>query len=685
MKDIDQKLNLSQKEAVMYMQGPLLVVAGAGSGKTKTLVYRVAKLIDSGIPAYRILLLTFTRRASKEMLNRATEILDDRCQHVVGGTFHSFANQILRHYSAEIGFSRSFTILDRGDSEDILQLIRKDYLEITQDRRFPKKSTLLTLLSKRTNTNKSLESIISIDYPQCQPFLSTIERIAIRYTEQKKQMDVMDYDDLLIYLHHLLKNHQEIRYELIKKYDHIMIDEYQDTNKIQAAIIKYLVNENNNVMAVGDDAQSIYSFRGADYQNIMHFPKVFSNTHIIKLEQNYRSSQAILNLTNAVISQAKNSYGKNLFSNNSQGIKPMLVETDSDQSQSKYVANKIKELCKSGIPLREIAVLIRSGWHSNDLEIVLKSENLPFMKFGGMKFVETSHIKDVVAYLRVIANPLDALSWMRILILIEGLGSKSAEAIYTCIKESRKKNELLDLSIFKKKRFYSELVRLNNMLFSFQNTKEESVSSILHRVLTYYKPLLSLNYDDHIKRLNDLNSLSSIAERFISLEELLTDLALDPPEIAQTKTNQRDNSDTISISTIHSAKGLEWHTVFLISAVDGYLPSTRSLSDDDQLEEERRLMYVALTRAKENLVVIKPDLNSPANRYKSNLESVDFSKISRFLQDVDMSEICSSEKINKLKISQIKNNKIQGCSSNFPDYFKSSFKGSKQKNNKHCL
>ena len=621
-------LNEQQAEAVRFNEGPLLVIAGAGSGKTKTLVHRVARLVQDGVAPQEILLLTFTRKASDEMLKRATRILDNRCKRVAGGTFHSFANVILRHHADELGFKDQFTILDRADAENIVQVIRKSLNLHKAEQRFPKKKAVLDLISKSINTGKDLSHILEQDYPHFVQFLEDIKTIASHYQQYKKDRSVMDYDDLLVYLLELLVKKNQEKDPVGASFKYILVDEYQDTNHIQAAIIKELTHTHQNIMAVGDDSQSIYSFRGANFKNIMNFPKLFEGTQIIKLEENFRSTQAILDLTNALINQAQEKYTKHLFTQIQSTQKPVYVEAQSENEQSQFICQKILELREEGVPLKNIAILFRSSSQANDLEVELSSRNIQFVKYGGFKFTETAHIKDVLAYLRVLENPQDGLSWQRLLLLIEGIGPKAADTIYQAATANLNQDNLEWLSVFKQKKYIEDLEKLFKMLKACQ---PNNVLATVERVLAYYEPVLKANYDDFNKRFADLESLKGIADRFENLGDFLTDMALEPPEYSQKDAEPTDLDDeTVVLSTIHSAKGLEWHTVFVISLVDGYFPSFRSLNDMAQIEEERRLMYVALTRAKENLFLLKPHLDQPMGAMYGH-GGFQFSQLSRFL------------------------------------------------------
>jgi len=594
------ELNPNQWRAATHLDGPMLVIAGAGSGKTKTLVYRVAHLIQQGVDPSSILLLTFTKKSAYDMMRRASSIVGDRSQQVAGGTFHSVANMLLRVFAPTVGFDPGFTILDRSDADDLIGVIRGNWLS-RLDVRFPKKSTIGSFISRAVNTGQSLESIIAEDSPSFLEMASDIRQIAIEYTERKRASQLMDYDDLLLFFREALEN-RLVADQISEQYRYIMIDEYQDTNAIQCDIIR-MMGRHGNVMAVGDDAQSIYSFRGASIQHILDFPTHFPNTQVVTLDQNYRSTQPILDLTNAVISQSTHShYTKVLFTNQDGGARPVYIEAMDERAQSQYVKTQVLAFREEGVSLNDMAVLIRSGYHSNDLEIELNASGIPFQKFGGFKFLETAHIKDVVAYLKVIQNPSDEISWSRVLGLLDGVGAKTISRIISNLDRLRS-GETVGLH---KKRCWDGLKQLLGVLET-----RDLPAKLLDRILVHYLPLMTIRYDDHHRRMGDIESLKPIVARFDSLPLLLSDLSLDPPELSQAGVlGGRSDDERLTISTIHSAKGLEWQVVFLISMVDGYLPSMQSLGSDDQVEEERRLLYVALTRAKRYLMILKPHMES---------------------------------------------------------------------------
>jgi len=602
----EQALNLSQLEAVTHKEGPLLVIAGAGSGKTRTLTYRVARLVEEGVSPASILLLTFTRKASQEMLQRAARLLDNRCERVAGGTFHSFGNAVLRRYAAVLGLNSGFTILDRADSESMINILRKEMDIAVKNRSFPRKSTLAGIFSKAVNKTLPIDEILYDDYPHFLPNIEAIVALHKAYEKRKLEHQFLDFDDLLVYLLLLLKNHPDIRKRISSAYRYILVDEYQDTNKIQAEILYFLAASHQNIMVVGDDSQSIYAFRGAHFKNIMEFPDLFPGTRIIYLEENYRSVQPILDLTNEIIDNAKQKYAKKLFTRRSGGSAPFLLATEDENTQSRFVVGKILELLRQGVPLNQIAVLFRASFHSFDLEIELNRQGLDFIKVGGFKFAESAHIKDVLAHLRVLANPYDRVSWYRILLLIEKIGPKSARKIYEAIVAGN--SGYTGLLTIKLKSAASKAMDRLKRLYSRLDTHAMSVFEMGEVVVDYYLPILRESYDDHPKRAKDIEHLATIMERYDDLGQFLADMAIEPPNTSMEGSlySESTSENRLILSTVHSAKGLEWHTVFVIWTLDGRFPSIHSFHKEEELEEELRLMYVAATRARENLFFTYP-------------------------------------------------------------------------------
>jgi DNA helicase II / ATP-dependent DNA helicase PcrA len=603
--DYRKELNDAQYQAATTVEGPLLIVAGAGTGKTRTLVYRVAHLIDIGVDPRSILLLTFTRRAAEEMLRRASLLIDSRCNQVAGGTFHSFANLVLREFGRRIDLSPSFTIMDRPDSEDAIQLLRTEMGLNYKDRRFPRKQTVAEIFSMSVNKQITMADLLEREYPHLYDSLDDLLQLYERYAEYKKTKTLLDYDDLLTKLRDLLAQQENARQRLSHIYQFIMVDEYQDTNHLQAQIIRLLAATHNNVAVVGDDAQSIYSFRGANFRNIMDFPQAFPGTRVVKLEENYRSTQPILNLTNQIIQRAKERYDKRLFTRKREGELPVLVQAESEQIQSRFVCQKILELREEGVPLWDIAVLFRSSFHSFDLELELARHNIPFIKRGGFQFMETTHIKDLLAHLRIVANPQDAISWNRVLLLLEGVGPQMSQKITNWLLQGSWPFERLR-TFQAKEKIAQELKTLAQVL-QYASEAERPAEQTQY-LMQYYAPVLKRNHpEDHPKRLRDLEHFQGITDRYRSLERLLADMALEPPSdsVAGALAVDPDEGPVI-LSTIHSAKGLEWHSVFIIWALEGRFPSFYNINTEEEIEEERRLLYVAATRAKENLFISYP-------------------------------------------------------------------------------
>jgi len=622
-------LNEAQLAAVTHRDGPLLVVAGAGSGKTRTLIYRVARLIESGVPPGAILLLTFTRRAAQEMLARVERLVGESSRAVAGGTFHSFANTVLRRFGGVMGLKPNFTILDRSDMEDVLNLLRTRMGLASRERRFPKKGTLAEVISMARNKQRDLKEEIELDFPHLLEHEAEIVELAAKYDEYKRERGILDYDDLLYRMLELLQQYKRAREQLSDTYRYIMIDEYQDTNLVQAELVRLLSMRHQNVMAVGDDAQSIYSFRGANFRNIMDFPKLFPDARIIKLEENYRSLQGILDVANEVISRAAEKYTKALFTRRKGEFRPLLVRAQDEHMQSRFVAERILELREEGMELSEMAVLFRSSFHSFDLELELQRRDIPFIKRGGFKFIETAHIKDVLAHMRIVANPTDAVSWLRALTIVPGVGHRTAErAIETLVSAPDPTKELARLAAAGAPRAAGGFTRLSSVLKAI-GVEGMSPADQLAIVLEYYLPLMRDAYpDDYPKRERDLEHFQNITQRYRSLEQMLADMALEPPNDSLDGVLATDEDEGyLTLSTIHSAKGLEWRVVFLIWAAEGRFPGPMS-SDFEELEEERRLMYVAGTRARDELYMIYPIHMFDRSR------GFTLGRASRFLEDI---------------------------------------------------
>lgn len=602
--DLDH-LNPSQRAAVTAADGYHLVVAGAGTGKTRTLVHRVAWLVDQGVPADQIALLTFSRRAAREMLDRAAALVGAEARRVRGGTFHSFAATLLRQHGARLGYPPAFTVLDTDDAEALVGLAR-DSLGIPRtERRLPRKDTLFKMISSAANTSRTVRAVVEQDYPKYAPEIGDIERVAAAYDARKREQGVMDFDDLLHRLVDLLQEHPDVRRQVSSRLRYVLVDEFQDTNRVQAQIAVLLAVENGNLMVVGDEAQSIYGFRGAAVENILDFPQLDPNCSVTLLEDNYRSVQPVLDLANGVLAGASRGYDKRLRANIPGGRKPIFAEVPTEEDQAEWVVREILSLREEGEDLRDIAVLVRSAYQANLLEVNLGRANVPFRKFGGITFTQLAHVKDVLALLRLVANPRDELAWARVLPWLEGLGGTSAARVIEGILATEPPR--LDPEDWSKKKFYGGLITLARLLEDAEPLRERP-AALLDHLLKWYRTKLEDLYEDARVRRRDLDALETLAELARDLAELIAELALDPVE----GTREAEAEDEwITVSTIHSAKGLEWGTVFVLQLVNGHFPTGYAMETDDGLEEERRLLYVAVTRAKRNLYLMQPSFIRP--------------------------------------------------------------------------
>lgn len=602
--DYENELNKAQLEAVLHKDGPLLIIAGAGSGKTRTLTYKVARLIEDGVAPENILLLTFTRRAAREMISRAENILGSGLGKITGGTFHSFANMILRRYAHFADLKNNFTVIDRSDAEDVVNHIRGKIID-KKEKRFPKKSTILDIYSKTINKDIPIEEIVKKEYRQFEHCTDKLIEIANAYNTYKKEHSLLDYDDLLLYLKALLMSNEEVRKQISRKYKYVLIDEYQDTNSIQAQIVRLIASEHNNVTAVGDDSQSIYSFRGANFKNILEFPNLYNGCKIVTLEQNYRSSQNILDFANEILKQAKEKYSKELFSTIQNPEKPAMVCCENTHAEGEFVVQRILEFCnEEGLSLDEIAVLSRSASLMFDVETQLVKQKIPYRKIGGLKFTETAHVKDITAYLRIILNPYDEISLNRILLLQKGIGASTINKLLPVltIQGSKATADMLPVKP-------SQRADLSGLLalLAEARTQIADPKAVTEKVLAYYEPILTEHYDDASKRIKDFDHILYLSSKYLNLEDFLSDMALEPPDSSVTDTEDGAVMDEcLTLSTIHGAKGTEYKAVFVIGAVDGRFPSMYSFNSEEELDEELRLFYVAVTRAKTYLYVSYP-------------------------------------------------------------------------------
>jgi DNA helicase-2/ATP-dependent DNA helicase PcrA len=605
--DYADELNPQQYDAATAGDGPLLIIAGAGTGKTRTLIYRLAYLVETGTRPEQIVLLTFTRRAANDMTARATNLLDGRCEKVQGGTFHAFCLQVLRRHAPALDLPRNFTVLDAADAADVLSVLRTRGNYADGEERFPQKQTLYNMFSSATNRDEELRQVLATRYTQYTGHLKALKQLRAEYREYKQAHGMLDFDDLLSRTLELFDKHDEIRQEVAGRCKHVLVDEYQDTNALQAALVKQFASVHGNVTVVGDDAQSIYRFRGADYKNIFRFPDEYPNATVLKLEQNYRSTQPILDFTNHIIEQAERSYDKTLFTEDEDGDLPALVPAADGEMESRFVAQMIMRLREDGVPLDDIAVLFRSGHNAYDLEVELNRRNIPFVKYGGLKLNEAAHIKDVLAHLKVAENPEDAASWNRILQLIHGIGPKTAQDLIDWATEEADDPFVASDGTPFSSRYVSALKDLFETLRTIRDP-DVPVAEQVETVLDYYQPILEKEYsDDYPKREPDLEHLAGLAANYESRTRFLSSMALDPIELtALEQEATEDDEPPLVLSTIHSAKGLEFHTVFLIRALDGTIPSRHALRDDEGVDEELRLFYVACTRAEENLFISYP-------------------------------------------------------------------------------
>ncbi|MFA6320466.1 MAG: ATP-dependent helicase, partial [Candidatus Omnitrophota bacterium] len=596
MLDLKDKLNPSQLMAVSATDGPVLVIAGAGSGKTRAIEYRVLNLITKGVRPEAILLLTFTRKAAHEMVSRASKH-DPRCKHIDGGTFHSFAFKILKRYSKALGLSNQFTILDESDSSEAVHRCVLKLGLSERESKFPKKDTLKAILSMSLNKGRSIREILEKEYPHFVEFTSYIEKLKKEYAAYKIEKGYLDYDDLLVYLKLLLEI-DEMRKTISARYKYVMVDEYQDTNALQGDIAYMLASEHKNIMVVGDDAQSIYGFRGSSHKNIMEFPNKFNECKIIKLEENYRSTQNILDVANSVLENMDNRYSKCLMSTREDtGDKPKLNYFKNQYEEAEWIVEQIQKLQAEGVGLESQAILFRSAYVSISLQAELSKNGIPYQVFGGLKFYETAHVKDILAHLKIAMNIKDEIAWHRVLTMIDGVGPKTADKFTAEIAARTSLDDILRKALDERKfprRSVTGLIRLKKFLQAVQGRDELDPGAVYDLAFDYYFPLFKLRFDDWNVRQNDLEALRQIASRYDGLEELLADFAIEPPDRGVLRVEPKANGEEcpLTLSTIHSAKGLEWDTVFMIGLVEGVLPSSFSLDNEEEIEEESRLFYV---------------------------------------------------------------------------------------------
>ena len=616
-------LNPAQRAAVEHDIGveaprPLLVVAGAGSGKTNTLAHRVARLIGSGADPQRILLLTFSRRAADEMRQRASGVLHRlfgrgapaQSQAPVAlpwaGTFHSIGARLLREFAGRIGLDPQFTIHDRGDAEDLMGMVRHEIGLSRTEKRFPMKGTCLSIYSRVVNSRDPLDQVLQAYFPWCAEWEAQLKTLFGAYVDAKQEQNVLDYDDLLLFWADMAAD-PVLGLELGSWFDHVLVDEYQDTNRLQAAIITGMKPDGRGVMVVGDDAQSIYSFRGATVRNILDFAGQFTQpAQLITLERNYRSTQPILDASNAVIGAALERHAKTLWTDKVSAIKPQLVLIPDEAEQARWVCSRILEQREEGVPLKSQAVLFRAASHSAALELELMRRNVPFVKFGGLKFLEASHIKDLLALLRFAQNPSGRRAGFRVLQLIPGIGQATATRVLDAVGESS--DVAATLAAFPVPARCSAEWQTFCALYARLRTPSLRWPQDLELARDWYAPHLERLHDDFQVRALDLDQLVALSAGHANRESFLADITLDPPEATSDRAGPPLlDDDYVILSTIHSSKGQEWKSVHVLNVVDGCIPSDMSTGNQDDIEEERRLLYVAMTRARENLHLIVPN------------------------------------------------------------------------------
>jgi DNA helicase-2/ATP-dependent DNA helicase PcrA len=627
--DYARELNPQQLAAVTAPPGPALVIAGAGSGKTRTLTYRVAYLLEQGIPPDRILLLTFTNKAAGEMMRRVSDLIGRELRELWGGTFHSIGARIFRSHADALGYQRDFTILDRDDAKDLIKACMADAQIDKKDKHFPKPDVLNEIFSLAVNTHKSSDEILETQFSYFAQFAAQISDIGGRYVKRKRATNGMDFDDLLALWLKLLQENADVREHYQRRFQFILVDEYQDTNKLQGDLIDLLAARTQNVTVVGDDAQSIYAWRGANFLNILEFPKRYPNAKVFKIETNYRSTPEILKVANAAISANANQFAKELAPARKPGLKPALIACTDAAQQAAFIAQRVLELHEEGVNMNQVAVLYRSHFHALELQLELTKRQIPFSITSGIRFFEQAHIKDATAFLKFVSNPRDEISFKRLAMLLPGIGAKGADKLFQ-IFQSRSRGDETKIEIgnqsetphvvsykiatalqscakaIPKKATLSWAQFTATIAQLEDETVRKSAAKMLRLVIDAgYDDYLKETYDNYARRIEELQQLAEFAFQFGSVEEFLTQLALLTNVEAEGDKSEND-SGKIRLSTIHQAKGLEFEIVFVIMLCDGMFPSARSMESNEGEEEERRLFYVAITRAKNELYLSYP-------------------------------------------------------------------------------
>jgi DNA helicase-2/ATP-dependent DNA helicase PcrA len=614
--DYARELNPQQLAAVTAPPGPALVIAGAGSGKTRTLTYRVAYLLEQGIPADRILLLTFTNKAAGEMMRRVSDLIGQELRTLWGGTFHSIGARILRSHADLLGYHRDFTILDRDDAKDLIKACVADAGIETKGTHFPKPEVLNEIFSLAVNTHRTAGEILDSQFSYFAQFAAQISDVSQRYIKRKRATNGMDFDDLLALWLKLLQDNADVREHYQRRFQFILVDEYQDTNKLQGDLIDLLAARTCNVTVVGDDAQSIYAWRGANFLNILEFPKRYPGAKVFKIETNYRSTPEILKVANAAIAENKNQFAKELAPARKSGMKPALVACADAAQQAAFIAQRVLELRDEGVGMNQVAVLYRSHFHALELQLELTKRQIPFSITSGIRFFEQAHIKDATAFLKFVVNPRDEIAFKRLTQLLPGVGAKAAEKLWQSfqieIQTPKSKTPLavaLQDSIARvPKKATLAWAQFTATISQLEDeTVRKSASKMLRLVIDAgYDDYLKENFANYRSRLDDLEQLAAFAFQFGTVEEFLTQLALLTNVEAEDDQNSKSDAEKIRLSTIHQAKGLEFEVVFVIMLCDGLFPSARSMESEDGEEEERRLFYVAITRAKNELYLSYP-------------------------------------------------------------------------------
>jgi DNA helicase-2/ATP-dependent DNA helicase PcrA len=643
--DYQKDLNPAQFAAVSCGKGPALVLAGAGSGKTRVLIYRVAYLVDQGIDPGRVLLVTFTQKAAKEMLTRVDTLLGQEVRNIWGGTFHHIGNILIRRYARYVGYKPDFTIMDREDSKDMMaECVRECGID-PKATKFPKADILVQILSFSRSCRMAVKQAVFDKYAFLVDKLPQVEDVIKTFSNKKIEQNLMDFDDLLVYWNKLL-DIPEVREQLSKKFEYILVDEYQDTNRLQAGIMDKMASYHKNLMVVGDDAQSIYSFRGAEYKNIRDFSTRYTDAKVFKLETNYRSTPQVLSFANEIVKHTDSRFRKQLVSIKNSGVLPVVVSIEDTRQQAAFVCQRVLQLRDEGVPLRDMAVLYRAHFHSMELELELMRRRIPYVVRSGIRYFERAHIKDVLAHLKFVRNPHDELSFKRAIKLLAGIGtigahkawkqiSSTSNALKAC--QQKAAAQCIPRAATESWQQFAHLLK--------ELDPHSSPAAMIQTVLEEgYAEYLQYTFADYRDRQSDVAQLAEYAEQYSSLNQFLAEISLREPVTAQGTVLgsevTTDTTDVLTMSTVHRAKGLEWDTVFVISVSEGYFPISKAYGDTEQYEEERRLFYVATTRAKSHLILSYPSMATRGGQSSVVIRP------SRFLTEIDQ---CVYQKWNSTK------------------------------------